>query len=115
MTEAPSPGAALDAIIARNRWLLLDFDGPICSIFSGLPAPTCPARPGSEQGAGSTREKPDRREPPAVDGPRMQKDPAAVDGSLAPCFSAEAHGAGRWRRAVSPHTPPRSTHRHAPW
>ena len=40
MTQAPSPGAALDAIIARNRWLLLDFDGPICSIFSGLPAPT---------------------------------------------------------------------------
>ena len=40
MTQAPSPGAALDAIIARNRWLLIDFDGPICSIFSGLPAPT---------------------------------------------------------------------------
>jgi phosphoglycolate phosphatase len=39
MTQAPSPGAALDAIIARNRWLLIDFDGPICSIFSGLPAP----------------------------------------------------------------------------
>jgi len=40
MTQAPSPGAALDAIIARNRWLLIDFDGPICSIFCGLPAPT---------------------------------------------------------------------------
>ena len=40
MTEDASPGAALDAIIARNRWLLLDFDGPICSIFSSLPAPT---------------------------------------------------------------------------
>ena len=40
MTQAPSPGAALDAIIARNRWLLIDFDGPICSIFYGLPAPT---------------------------------------------------------------------------
>ena len=40
MTQAPSPGAALDAIIARTRWLLVDFDGPICSIFSGLPAPT---------------------------------------------------------------------------
>jgi len=38
MTEAPSPAAALDAILARNRWLLLDFDGPICSIFSDLPA-----------------------------------------------------------------------------
>ena len=40
MTQAPSPGAALDAIIARNRWLLLDFDGPICSIYAGLPAST---------------------------------------------------------------------------
>jgi beta-phosphoglucomutase-like phosphatase (HAD superfamily) len=40
MTEVSSSGDGLDAIIARNRWLLLDFDGPICSIFSGLPAPT---------------------------------------------------------------------------
>jgi phosphoglycolate phosphatase len=32
--------AALGAIIARTRWLLLDFDGPICSIYAGLPAPT---------------------------------------------------------------------------
>jgi HAD superfamily hydrolase (TIGR01509 family) len=40
MTQAPSPGAALDVIIARNRWLLLDFDGPICSIYTGLPAST---------------------------------------------------------------------------
>ncbi len=40
MTKAPSPGAALDAIIARNRWMLLDFDGPICSIYGGLPAST---------------------------------------------------------------------------
>jgi phosphoglycolate phosphatase len=40
MTEDASPGAALDAIIVRNRWLLLDFDGPICSIYAGLPATT---------------------------------------------------------------------------
>jgi phosphoglycolate phosphatase len=39
MTETPSGGDGLDAIIARTRWLLIDFDGPICSIFSGLPAP----------------------------------------------------------------------------
>ena len=40
MTETPSGGDGLDAIIARTRWLLIDFDGPICSIFAGLPAPT---------------------------------------------------------------------------
>ena len=32
--------AGLGAIIARTRYLLLDFDGPICSIYAGLPAPT---------------------------------------------------------------------------
>jgi phosphoglycolate phosphatase len=35
-----SPGtdaAALGAIITRTRWLLLDFDGPICAIYSGIP------------------------------------------------------------------------------
>lgn len=40
MTSPGTDTAALGAIIARTRWLLLDFDGPICSIFSGLPAPT---------------------------------------------------------------------------
>jgi phosphoglycolate phosphatase len=35
----PPPDGALDAIIARTRHLLLDFDGPICNIFAGLPAP----------------------------------------------------------------------------
>jgi len=40
MTETPSSGDGLDAIVARTRWLLLDFDGPICSIFAGLPAST---------------------------------------------------------------------------
>jgi phosphoglycolate phosphatase len=39
MTNSAPPGAALDAIVARTRWLLLDFDGPICSIYAGLPAP----------------------------------------------------------------------------
>ncbi len=37
----PIPAASdLDTILARTRHLLLDFDGPICSIFAGLPAAT---------------------------------------------------------------------------
>lgn len=39
MTTPGNDYAALSAIVARTRYLLLDFDGPICSIFSGLPAP----------------------------------------------------------------------------
>lgn len=38
MIPAASGAADLAAIVARTRYLLLDFDGPICSIFSGLPA-----------------------------------------------------------------------------
>ncbi len=38
MTALTPPGSDLDAIVARTRHLLLDFDGPICSIFAGLPA-----------------------------------------------------------------------------
>jgi phosphoglycolate phosphatase len=30
----------LDAILARTHYLLLDFDGPICDIYAGLPAAT---------------------------------------------------------------------------
>jgi len=40
MTSPGSDAAALGAVIARTRYLLLDFDGPICSIYAGLPAPT---------------------------------------------------------------------------
>ena len=41
----PIPAAShLDAILARTRHLLLDFDGPICSIFAGLPAATVAGR-----------------------------------------------------------------------
>lgn len=40
MTSPGTDTAALGAIIARTRYLLLDFDGPICSIFAGLPAET---------------------------------------------------------------------------
>jgi phosphoglycolate phosphatase-like HAD superfamily hydrolase len=38
MTAGPPPGQALDDILARTRCLLLDFDGPVCDIFAGLPA-----------------------------------------------------------------------------
>jgi phosphoglycolate phosphatase len=30
----------LDELIARIHYVLLDFDGPICSVFAGIPAPT---------------------------------------------------------------------------
>jgi HAD superfamily hydrolase (TIGR01662 family) len=39
MTD-PATWAKLSAIVTRTRYLLLDFDGPVCSIFAGLPAPT---------------------------------------------------------------------------
>lgn len=38
MTSPGTDAAALGAIIARTQYLLLDFDGPICSIYAGLPA-----------------------------------------------------------------------------
>jgi phosphoglycolate phosphatase len=40
MTAPGNDRAALAAIVTRTRYLLLDFDGPVCSIFAGLPAPT---------------------------------------------------------------------------
>ena len=40
MTSPGTDAADLGAIIARTRYLLIDFDGPICSIYAGLPAPT---------------------------------------------------------------------------
>jgi HAD superfamily hydrolase (TIGR01549 family) len=40
MTSTAQSGNNLDAILGRTRHLLLDFDGPICSIFAGLPAAT---------------------------------------------------------------------------
>ena len=38
MTSPTPPGCDLDTIVSRTRHLLLDFDGPVCSIFAGLPA-----------------------------------------------------------------------------
>lgn len=32
-------GTTLADVMSRSRYLLFDFDGPICSIFAGLPAP----------------------------------------------------------------------------
>jgi HAD superfamily hydrolase (TIGR01509 family) len=34
-----APSVELGSIIGRTHDLLLDFDGPICSVFAGLPAP----------------------------------------------------------------------------
>jgi hypothetical protein len=38
------PGPGLREIIRNSRHLLLDFDGPICSIFAGTPAPVIAAQ-----------------------------------------------------------------------
>ena len=38
MTSPAANSSDLDAIVSRTRHLLLDFDGPICSVFAGLPA-----------------------------------------------------------------------------
>jgi HAD superfamily hydrolase (TIGR01662 family) len=40
MNHTPAPGQALSDILARTRYLLLDFDGPICDIYAGLPPAT---------------------------------------------------------------------------
>ena len=40
MTRPTPSGSDLDTIVSRTRHLLLDFDGPICSIYAGLPAAT---------------------------------------------------------------------------
>jgi phosphoglycolate phosphatase len=44
MTTADAHAADLGAILARTRYVLIDFDGPICSIFAGLPAPQVAAQ-----------------------------------------------------------------------
>jgi phosphoglycolate phosphatase len=37
MSPERAPFAALDNILRRTRYLLIDFDGPICSLFAGTP------------------------------------------------------------------------------
>jgi phosphoglycolate phosphatase len=44
MTTGSPTGEALADILARTRYLLLDFDGPVCDIFAGLPAATVAER-----------------------------------------------------------------------
>lgn len=40
MSASPLPGDVLRDILTRTRYLLLDFDGPICDVYTGLPAAT---------------------------------------------------------------------------
>jgi phosphoglycolate phosphatase len=40
MTSGPQYDATLLGIIITTRHLLLDFDGPVCDVYAGLPAPT---------------------------------------------------------------------------
>lgn len=66
VSHAP-PGDTLGAVIGRTRHLLLDFDGPICSIFAGLPAPVVADRlreviPGDVQIPDSIADTPDPME-----------------------------------------------------
>ena len=44
MTSPGTDVASLGAVIARTRYLLLDFDGPICSIYAGLTDATVAAQ-----------------------------------------------------------------------
>jgi phosphoglycolate phosphatase len=37
MSPERAPFAALDEVLCRTRHLLIDFDGPICSLFAGTP------------------------------------------------------------------------------
>jgi HAD superfamily hydrolase (TIGR01509 family) len=40
MTESAQPDNLLQRIVSRTRYLLLDFDGPVCSVFAGVSADT---------------------------------------------------------------------------
>ncbi|MDQ2873944.1 MAG: hypothetical protein M3Y33_03655 [Actinomycetota bacterium] len=39
MTNPPLPHAALDSVLSRARHLLLDFDGPVCALYTRKPEP----------------------------------------------------------------------------
>jgi phosphoglycolate phosphatase len=39
VTDAPEATDPLTAVLKRARYILLDFDGPVCDVFAGLPAP----------------------------------------------------------------------------
>ena len=51
MTSPDPDRQRLGEIIARTRHLLLDFDGPICYIFAGLPPPPSPTSSASSSPA----------------------------------------------------------------
>jgi HAD superfamily hydrolase (TIGR01509 family) len=40
MTASAQPDVLLQRIVSRTRYLLLDFDGPVCSVFAGMSADT---------------------------------------------------------------------------
>jgi phosphoglycolate phosphatase len=44
MTAGSAPGEAVDNLLVRTRYVLLDFDGPDCDIFAGLPDTTVAGR-----------------------------------------------------------------------
>jgi phosphoglycolate phosphatase len=44
VTDSPLHSAALLNILTRTQHLLLDFDGPICDVYAGLPAATVAER-----------------------------------------------------------------------
>ena len=44
MTAAGTPVDALDRVLARTCHLLVDFDGPVCSLFAGTPTAPIAAR-----------------------------------------------------------------------
>ncbi len=44
MTAGTTPGDTAAKLLARTRYILLDFDGPVCDIFAGLPDATVAAR-----------------------------------------------------------------------
>jgi beta-phosphoglucomutase-like phosphatase (HAD superfamily) len=44
VTSAGAPVDALDRVLARTRHFLVDFDGPVCSLFAGTPTASIAAR-----------------------------------------------------------------------
>jgi phosphoglycolate phosphatase len=44
VTSAGAPVDALDRVLLRTRHLLIDFDGPVCSLFAGTPTAPIAAR-----------------------------------------------------------------------
>ena len=44
MTSAAAPVDALDGVLVRTCHLLIDFDGPVCSLFAGMPTASIAAR-----------------------------------------------------------------------